>query len=458
MRCSKQDTQGLPWTVNVKYLFLAALTVSAAGLFGIANGQSSGNAILVTPVGIPGWGGPGPSPCGTNVNYLQPVLRFELAGTGALSPLSSIPPCPASLVNDPMYVVFNSRGELFVSNRHGNVGGGVGSIARFTFDAAGGFAAHGSIVGNSLEAVHGLAMSATGELFAANLINGTISRFLFDTRGDAIPNGTIHTGAVQNSGLAFAANGELFSSHSIINIVQRWVFNPTTGVATPNGIFSVPGSYSIAGLTFSTAGELFIADPETNRVYRVRFDKTGNPVGNGSILVPGGPFGVVFSSAGELFVTSHFAGGISRFVFDGSGNAIPNGFLATPNLGGVAIWNRRLTVSIDIKPGSTPNSVNPKSNGKLPVAILTTPTFDATSVDPITVRFGATGTEATPVHYSLGDVDGDKKIDLILHFNTQDTGIRCGGTMAYLSGKSFSGQAVWGADSINVVGCNGKLN
>ena len=85
-----------------------------------------------------------------------------------------------------------------------------------------------------------------------------------------------------------------------------------------------------------------------------------------------------------------------------------------------------ITVAIGIKPGSFPNSINPSSQGEIPVAILTTGTFDATTVDPTTVRFGRTGTEAAPVHAALEDVDGDGDIDLILQFNTQDTGIEIG--------------------------------
>jgi hypothetical protein len=106
--------------------------------------------------------------------------------------------------------------------------------------------------------------------------------------------------------------------------------------------------------------------------------------------------------------------------------------------------------SIDI---SLPNSINPRSKGKVPVAILTTATFDATIVDPSTVRFGATGTEAAPVHFTLEDVDGDGDIDMVLHFNTQDTGIVCGVTSVSLIGETLSGQVIAGADSIKTVGC-----
>jgi hypothetical protein len=110
-------------------------------------------------------------------------------------------------------------------------------------------------------------------------------------------------------------------------------------------------------------------------------------------------------------------------------------------------------VMIDIHPGSFPNSINPRSQGVIPVAILTTASFDATTVDPSTVFFGATGAEAAAVQFALEDVDGDGDLDLILHFRTQDTGIQCGQTSASLTGKTFSGQAIQGSDSIVTVGC-----
>jgi hypothetical protein len=110
-------------------------------------------------------------------------------------------------------------------------------------------------------------------------------------------------------------------------------------------------------------------------------------------------------------------------------------------------------VAIDIKPGSDPNSINPRSRGTISVAILTAGSFDATTVDPTTVLFGATGTEAAPVHFALRDVDGDGDTDMILHFNTQATRIQCGDTSASLTGETFSGQMIQGSDSVKTVGC-----
>lgn len=112
-----------------------------------------------------------------------------------------------------------------------------------------------------------------------------------------------------------------------------------------------------------------------------------------------------------------------------------------------------IQVQIDIKPGSFPNSINPLSKGVIPVAILTTPTFDATTVNARGVRFGPG--EAVEVHGTghVEDVNGDGFMDLVLHFATQATGIRCGNTVASLTGKTFGGQAIQGTDSIRTVGC-----
>jgi hypothetical protein len=75
-----------------------------------------------------------------------------------------------------------------------------------------------------------------------------------------------------------------------------------------------------------------------------------------------------------------------------------------------------VNVTIDIIPGSFPNSINPNSNATIPVAILTTDAFNVTTVDPSTVRFGATGTEATRLRFSLEDVNRDRRPDLLLQF------------------------------------------
>jgi len=164
--------------------------------------------------------------------------------------------------------------------------------------------------------------------------------------------------------------------------------------------------------------------------------------------------------AGDRVATNSFPFGNPPGVtlFRSSVTNFPIGFLTNEDAiaygagGFTTITRPVLTVALDIKPGGFPNSINPASNGVIPVAILSDGTFDATTVDPATVRFGAKGTEATPVQYALEDVDGDGHLDMILHFATQATGIVCGTTSAALTGNTFGGQAIRGTDSINTVG------
>jgi len=113
-------------------------------------------------------------------------------------------------------------------------------------------------------------------------------------------------------------------------------------------------------------------------------------------------------------------------------------------------------ITIDIKPGSDPNSINPFDRGRIPVAILADGGFDVTSVNATTVRFGQTGIEAGAVHYSLEDVDDDGDIDMIFHFRTQDTGIAPGDTEATLTANTTDGTFISGTDSIRTVPPEGK--
>jgi len=111
-----------------------------------------------------------------------------------------------------------------------------------------------------------------------------------------------------------------------------------------------------------------------------------------------------------------------------------------------------LNVNIDVQPGDSQPVVNLKSQGVVPVAILSTSTFDATKVNPLTVRFGRTGTEASPVHSSLQDVNGDGLLDMVLQFKTQSTGFQLGDSQATLMGRTLDGTPFRGSSTMQVIG------
>lgn len=110
-------------------------------------------------------------------------------------------------------------------------------------------------------------------------------------------------------------------------------------------------------------------------------------------------------------------------------------------------------VDIDIKPASDPNSINLKNKGTIPVAILGS-SIDVTTIDQSSVRFGPASAEPVANKKSLEDVDGDGKLDLVLHFKAQETGIEKGDTEAALTGKTVDGVDFSGTDAIRTVPAN----
>ena len=111
-----------------------------------------------------------------------------------------------------------------------------------------------------------------------------------------------------------------------------------------------------------------------------------------------------------------------------------------------------IEVAIDINPGGDRNPVRPSSRQKVRVAILTTDDFDATEVDPLSVRFGPLGAISWRGRAQVEDVDRDGDADLVLRFDIVDAGFECGDTEASVTGTTWTGQAIEGTDAIVTVG------
>ncbi|MGH9783732.1 MAG: hypothetical protein ACRD88_06060, partial [Terriglobia bacterium] len=92
--------------------------------------------------------------------------------------------------------------------------------------------------------------------------------------------------------------------------------------------------------------------------------------------------------------------------------------------------------------------------GVIVVAILSTAEFGATTVDPATVKLAgalvATQGRGTPMT-SVADLNRDGRLDLLLHFRTQDLELEPTATEAVLKGRTFSGQLIRGVDSVRMV-------
>src|SRR5262249_55449532 len=100
-------------------------------------------------------------------------------------------------------------------------------------------------------------------------------------------------------------------------------------------------------------------------------------------------------------------------------------------------------------------SIKLGSAGVIPVAILSTPIFDASQVDPASVELsGATvRLKGKSGQYSCNsqDVDGDGLPDLVCHVTTASLQLQTGSTLAVLTGKTFSGSRIKGEQAISIM-------
>ena len=131
-------------------------------------------------------------------------------------------------------------------------------------------------------------------------------------------------------------------------------------------------------------------------------------------------------------------------------------------------------VTINIKPGSNPNSIQTQ-RGTIPVAILTTAAgeggnplaFDATAIDPLSVRFGPAdevngGGGAAERHnrghiedsFELDENTKDGDLDMVLHFRAAETGVEADDTELCVKGEFTDASGThlfFGCDAVRIV-------
>ena len=124
----------------------------------------------------------------------------------------------------------------------------------------------------------------------------------------------------------------------------------------------------------------------------------------------------------------------------------------------LTVTNLRLPVrevEIDIKPGSDPNSINLSSAGVIPVAILSSETFDALTVDEETIFLESAGVKMAGRSGNFlcheEDVNSDGLDDLVCQVETAFFMIDEGAGTAELTAETFDGTPIRGVDSIQIV-------
>jgi streptogramin lyase len=339
-----------------------------------------------------------------------------------------------------------------------------------------------------------LTIDKFGNLYVANVSSPDILRLSINGQVTVFVSGEGILSEVQ--GLVFSPQGDLFIASQDPNRIVIYRFDATSrslkffgDVTSANQAFNI-----LESIVFDRQGNLYVASGQNVQGLGaiVKFDSQGNSsvfaaglenprdlavdlghlyvanrvgevinrldLSTGSIEVfadlsqaLGDPRGIKTDLQSNVYVLNS-NGDIRKWNSDGIGGTVE--FQSGSSFSeALAFFSRSmLNIALDVKPGEFPNLINisrdPNRIEVIPVAILTTSNFDATEVDPTTVRFGKTGTEAGPVQVAFQDADGDGTLDLVLHFRTQDTGLQCGDTSASLTGKTVSGQAIMGSDAI----------
>ncbi len=199
---------------------------------------------------------------------------------------------------------------------------------------------------------------------------------------------------------------------------------PILRFAPDRSVTTVAANASAAALRFDAGGNLWGADYGT--VFRV------GPDGTREIFASGfrGAVDLIFDLDGKLYVSEYGTDSV------------------------VKISLAVITVEIDIKPGSYPNSINPGSVGTVPVAILSSGTLDARTVDPATVTIAGAPVAVKrngTLMSSFEDVNGDGLLDLVVHVRTQTLKLAQEDTAAALEGATYGGKRVRGSDSVRIV-------
>jgi outer membrane protein assembly factor BamB len=271
-------------------------------------------------------------------------------------------------------------------------------------------------------------------------------------------------------------------------LARVWKVRPTDNAGGRfNGVAALGGDLYAVGENGSSGSRDFLVERYTTagaRIWTATSGGSGDDVLTGVVAVggrlfaaghttssgAGGADAVVMEidpSTGAVIWTTHLGGAqddrAHALVTDGSslfavGESRSYATLEGNTVGqnDLALWHLTLVVDveIDIKPGSYPNSINLGAQGGIPVAIFSSPTFDATTIDPATVELAEAQIRIVgkgKLMVATEDVDGDGLMDLVVQMETSAFEATDGDTEAVLTGQTFDGICIRGVDTIRIV-------
>ncbi|HVO40705.1 MAG TPA: vWA domain-containing protein [Spirochaetia bacterium] len=263
--------------------------------------------------------------------------------------------------------------------------------------------------------------------------------------------------------MATQTGGVYYSAPTAANLQALYdqIYKEVVSITAPSGVnvVEVTPSYIVGHGSFSVTPDSVVTNSSTGETTLTWLD-VGKYVGNKDSRL----------SSDEVFQVS-FTASSTKSGTDLAVNAAaaavtcldPTGAAQSQTLPQTLITViGRILVKIDIEPWCRGNDINMKRDEIIPVAVLSSDTFDARTLDPATVTFAgahALQCEKTKWHgwrhhhvrHHTWDVNRDGKPDAVFFFHLDDTTLTLSSTEGVLQGATVSGLAVEGKDFVHML-------
>lgn len=250
------------------------------------------------------------------------------------------------------------------------------------------------------------------------------------------------------------------SDDDVLTLNRTSICTPWSGSSSECYILHISGNWAVCGSVDGETGDL-IPDPYATFEY----GDTGTEVRGKVTWAPDTPPGYTCP-----LLLGHTFNGDGAASYQGWSHMGP-GPVVTATLafewsltfqGDSYFWpvdhtfgvTHKQPIVVDIHPDEHPNLIDLSSKGVVPVAVLSTEQFDATTLDPATMTLAgasaATKKNGT-FRFAVEDVNKDGRDDLMLFFRTQDLQLDSSSTCAWMFGWTKSSIPVIGKDVLEVV-------
>ena len=349
-------------------------TVAGNGNFGFA-GDNGGalNAQFRSPEGVALDANGNLYICDTANNRIRTVNSNGMIRTLAGGGLNDGGPAVFGSLNYPSGIARDNSGNTYIADTYNNRVRRVspdGAIATVAGNGNSGYSGDFSAAANAqLNAPQGLALDSSGNLYIADANNHRVRRvdpsgIITTAAGNGVCCSATGDGGAATSagigtpyGLAVDSSGNLYLTDALNNLVRMVDANGNISTVAGNGVQGFSGDNGPAtsarlnvphGIAVDTAGNLFIADTDNERIRKVDTSGTITTIaGNGSLGFGGDggaptrallayPDGVAVDAGGNLYIADTSNERI-RLVANGAINTIAgNGSYGYAGDGGLA--------------------------------------------------------------------------------------------------------------------------